>query len=55
MAPSKKYDVIIIGGGAGGSTAATSLAMNGHLVLAFEKTKFPRDHIRESLLPFCYG
>ena len=54
MAPSKKYDVIVIGGGPAGSTAATLLAKNGHSVLVLEKAKFPRDHVGESLLPFCY-
>jgi len=55
MAHSKKYDVIIIGGGPAGSTAATLLAKNGHSVLVLEKAKFPRDHVGESLLPFCYS
>ena len=54
MDPSKKYDVIIIGGGPAGSTASTLLAKNGHSVLVLEKAKFPRDHVGESLLPFCY-
>ena len=49
------YDVIIIGGGPVGSTAATLLAKQGHKVIVFEKAKFPRDHVGESLLPFCYG
>jgi len=53
--PSKKYDVIIVGGGPAGSTAATLLAKNGHSVLVLEKAKFPRDHVGESLLPFCYS
>jgi flavin-dependent dehydrogenase len=55
MTSSKKYDVVIIGGGPAGSTAATLLAMNGHSVLVLEKAKFPRDHVGESLLPFCYS
>lgn len=49
------YDVIIIGGGPVGSTTATLLARDGHKVIVFEKAKFPRDHVGESLLPFCYG
>jgi flavin-dependent dehydrogenase len=48
------YDVIIIGGGPAGSTTATTLAQRGHSVLVIEKAKFPRDHVGESLLPFCY-
>jgi len=49
------YDVIIIGGGPVGATVATLLARNGHKVIVFEREKFPRDHVGESLLPFCYG
>ena len=45
------YDVIIIGGGPGGCSAATFLARAGKRVLALEKETFPRFHIGESLLP----
>ena len=47
-------DVIIIGGGPAGATTATYLSMWGHRVTLLEKEKFPRDHVGESLLPFCY-
>ena len=46
------YDVAIIGGGPAGSTAATLLARAGRRVTVFEREKFPRFHIGESLLPF---
>lgn len=46
------WDVIIIGGGPAGSTAATTLAKAGRRVLVLEKEKFPRFHIGESLLPY---
>ncbi len=46
------WDVIIIGGGPAGSTAATTLAQAGRRVLVLEKAKFPRFHIGESLLPY---
>ena len=48
------YDVIIIGGGPTGSTMATMLARAGYQALVLEKAKFPREHIGESMLPFCY-
>ena len=46
------YDVAIIGGGPAGSTAATLLARAGRRVVVFEREKFPRFHVGESLLPF---
>jgi len=51
---SEVFDVIIIGGGPGGSTCASLLSRAGHKVLLLEKAKFPREHVGESLLPFCY-
>ncbi len=44
-------DVLIIGCGPGGSSAATFLARAGKRVLVLEKEIFPRFHIGESLLP----
>ena len=49
--PASEVDVIIIGGGPGGSTAATLLAEAGHRVVVLEKSRHPRFHIGESLLP----
>jgi len=44
-------DVVVIGGGPGGSTAAALLARHGYKVIALEKARHPRFHIGESLLP----
>ncbi|MGH2633413.1 MAG: NAD(P)/FAD-dependent oxidoreductase [Tepidiformaceae bacterium] len=44
-------DVVVIGGGPGGSTAATMLARKGWSVRLFERERFPREHVGESLLP----
>jgi halogenation protein CepH len=44
-------DVVVIGGGPGGSTTATLLAKRGHRVVLLEKETFPRYQIGESLLP----
>jgi FAD-dependent halogenase len=44
------FDVIVIGGGPAGSTAAGFLAQTGVRVVLLEKEHFPRYHIGESLL-----
>lgn len=44
-------DVLIIGGGPAGSTAAATLAARGRDVVLLEKERHPRFHIGESLLP----
>lgn len=44
-------DVLVIGGGPGGSTVATFLARRGYHVIQLEKNHHPRFHIGESLLP----
>jgi flavin-dependent dehydrogenase len=44
-------DVLVIGGGPGGSTTAIRLAQKGHRVLVVDKARHPRFHIGESLLP----
>ncbi len=44
-------DVLVIGGGPAGSTAAALLAELGHRVTLMEKSRHPRFHIGESLLP----
>ena len=44
-------DVLVIGGGPAGSTAATMLARKGWRVTLMERHRFPREHVGESLLP----
>ena len=46
--------VIVIGGGPAGSTASTLLAQHGYRVQLFERERFPRFHIGESLIPQTY-
>src|SRR5580704_14563280 len=46
-----RRDVIIIGGGPGGSTAGAYLAKAGLDCVLFERELYPRFHIGESLLP----
>ena len=47
-------DVVVIGGGPAGSTVSTLLAQQGYRVELFEREKFPRFHIGESLIPETY-
>ncbi|GIX00068.1 MAG: alkylhalidase [Pirellulaceae bacterium] len=48
------YDVIVIGGGPAGCTAAGLVAEAGLSTLLVEREKLPRYHIGESLMPECY-
>lgn len=48
------YDVIVIGGGPAGSTIASILVREGRSVVLFEKERFPRHHIGESLMTDTY-
>src|ERR1700754_5029016 len=54
MPISDSYDVVVVGGGPDGSTVSTLLAQGGLKVGLFEREKFPRFHIGESLIPETY-
>ena len=54
MKNAQTFDVIIIGGGPAGSSAAAMLAGYGHRVLVLEREKFPRYHVGESMIPFTF-
>jgi flavin-dependent dehydrogenase len=47
-------DVAVIGGGPAGSTVSTLIAQQGRSVELFERERFPRFHIGESLIPETY-
>jgi len=50
-----QFDLIVIGGGPGGSTLSTLVAMRGHKVLLLEREEHPRYSIGESTLPYTLG
>ena len=54
IAPSESPDVVVIGGGPAGSTVSTLIAQQGRRVQLFERERFPRFHIGESLIPETY-
>ncbi|KUN16321.1 FAD-binding protein [Streptomyces corchorusii] len=47
----EETDVLVVGGGPAGATAAALLAHQGHQVRVLERERFPRYHVGESLLP----
>ncbi|HXE80315.1 MAG TPA: NAD(P)/FAD-dependent oxidoreductase [Vicinamibacterales bacterium] len=53
-ANSNSPDVVVIGGGPAGSTVSTLIAQQGRRVALFERERFPRFHIGESLIPETY-
>src|SRR6186997_2420976 len=54
MVTTSSPDVIVIGGGPSGATCSTILAQQGVRVELFERERFPRFHIGESLIPETY-
>lgn len=49
-----QFDVVVIGGGPAGSTVSTLIAQQARKVVLFERERFPRFHIGESLIPETY-
>jgi flavin-dependent dehydrogenase len=54
MTGNNATQVVVIGGGPAGSTVSTLLAQQGVRVELFERERFPRFHIGESLIPETY-
>lgn len=54
MCSNSDPDVVVIGGGPAGSTVSTLLAQHGLKVRLYERDRFPRFHIGESLIPETY-
>jgi flavin-dependent dehydrogenase len=55
MAQRTDLDVAVIGGGPAGATVATLVAGAGRTVRLFERERFPRYHVGESLIPETFG
>ncbi len=56
----RRYDVIVVGGGLAGLTAAIDLSQKGHLVLVFEKHTYPHhkvcgEYVSNEILPYLNG
>ncbi|QDU88679.1 Putative FAD-dependent oxidoreductase LodB [Pirellulimonas nuda] len=54
MASRRSPHVVVIGGGPAGATASTLISQQGYQVELFERERFPRYHIGESLIPETY-
>ena len=54
MQTDRECDVLVIGGGPAGSTMASFLSKKGYQVTVLEREQFPREHVGESMLPFCW-
>lgn len=54
MSESQSPHVVVIGGGPAGATVSTLIAQQGYQVELFERERFPRYHIGESLIPETY-
>src|SRR5262245_53248608 len=53
MTAARDADVLVVGGGPGGSTTAAFLATGGLQVTLVERERFPRFKVGESLVPTC--